>query len=88
MKPHIWSVVLDCPDPEALATFYEQLIELPRVSTEDDQVHLDIAVEDMRAGVERAVELGARVADETSSHYTVPIDPAGHPFCLLQAGGG
>jgi hypothetical protein len=34
-------VVLDCPNPEALATFYEQL-----------------------------------------------IDPAGHPFCLLQAGGG
>jgi hypothetical protein len=32
------SVVIDCPDPHSLATFYSQLIGQPIVSVEDDWV--------------------------------------------------
>lgn len=31
-------LVVDCPDPRALATFYEQLLGLPRVEDGDDWV--------------------------------------------------
>lgn len=33
-------LVVDCPDPGALATFYEQLLGLPRVEDEPDWVTL------------------------------------------------
>lgn len=32
------AVVIDCPDPEALARFYEELLGLSRLSTESDWV--------------------------------------------------
>ncbi|MDE3082247.1 MAG: VOC family protein [Acidobacteriota bacterium] len=48
------------------------------------QVHLDLAVDDLKATSERAVELGARLADvqPAADRYLVLFDPAGHPFCL------
>lgn len=59
-------------------------------------MHLDIAVEDLGAGPERArrylafvehvVSLGARLADyqpRPEHGLTVMLDPAGHPFCLF-----
>lgn len=50
-------------------------------------LHLEIAVDDIDAAVERAVALGARVApyqppDRDQSELRVMLDPAGHPFCL------
>lgn len=45
-------------------------------------VHLDFAVDDLDAGVARALELGARLADhQPQDGVRVMIDPAGHPFC-------
>jgi catechol-2,3-dioxygenase len=38
MIGNLYSVVLDCPDPDALATFYQELLGLPRTSTDDDWV--------------------------------------------------
>ena len=32
----LYSVVLDCPDPDALATFYQELLGLPRARADDD----------------------------------------------------
>ena len=50
------------------------------------QVHLDLAVDDIEAMAERAVELGATLADpQPGETWTVVIDPAGHPFCLTDA---
>lgn len=48
------------------------------------QAHLDIAVDDLAAGVERAMSLGARLASyQPQDDVRVLLDPAGHPFCLF-----
>ena len=51
------------------------------------QVHLDLHVDDLKAAHEEALALGARLlqpADdlEADDTYQVYADPAGHPFCL------
>lgn len=49
------------------------------------QVHLDIAVGDLAAGVARACQLGAvEAAYQPQDDVRVLLDPAGHPFCLFQ----
>ena len=56
----------------------------PREGAQQMQVHLDIAVPDLPAGIARAVELGAvepPVQPQDDVH--VMLDPAGHPFCLF-----
>jgi catechol 2,3-dioxygenase-like lactoylglutathione lyase family enzyme len=46
--------------------------------------HLDIAVEDLEAGVAWAIEVGATLAEhQPQEHVRVMLDPAGHPFCLF-----
>jgi catechol 2,3-dioxygenase-like lactoylglutathione lyase family enzyme len=48
------------------------------------QAHLDIAVDDLDAGVTRAQALGAELAAyQPQDDVRVLIDPAGHPFCLF-----
>jgi catechol 2,3-dioxygenase-like lactoylglutathione lyase family enzyme len=48
------------------------------------QAHLDIAVDDLDAGVARAKALGAGLATyQPQEDVRVMIDPAGHPFCLF-----
>ena len=48
------------------------------------QIHLDLAVDDLAAGVAEAKRLGAIQADfqPAPDRYVVLLDPAGHPFCL------
>ncbi len=48
------------------------------------QIHLDLAVDDLAAGVAQALELGAVQAtvQPAPERYVVLLDPAGHPFCL------
>jgi catechol 2,3-dioxygenase-like lactoylglutathione lyase family enzyme len=38
MIGHLYSVVIDCPEPEALARFYEELLGLSRQSTKSEWV--------------------------------------------------
>jgi|SRR6266508_6450767 len=45
------------------------------------QLHLDLAVDDLDAAHERAIALGARHLD-TQEKFRVYADPVGHPFCL------
>jgi hypothetical protein len=48
------------------------------------QAHFDVAVDDLDAAEQRAVSLGATIADrqpEPASHRIL-LDPAGHPFCV------
>jgi hypothetical protein len=46
--------------------------------------HLDIAVDDLDAGVAQALDLGAVLADyQPQKDVRVMLDPGGHPFCLF-----
>lgn len=48
------------------------------------QMHLDIAVDDLDAGVALAESLGARAAAwQPQDDVRVMLDPEGHPFCLF-----
>jgi catechol 2,3-dioxygenase-like lactoylglutathione lyase family enzyme len=47
------------------------------------QAHLDLMVEDLDAGQERALEVGARRLNAGGERFRVFTDPAGHPFCLV-----
>jgi catechol 2,3-dioxygenase-like lactoylglutathione lyase family enzyme len=56
----------------------------PAPGAQQMMAHLDIAVEDLDAGVAWARDAGARLADfQPQEHVRVMLDPAGHPFCLF-----
>jgi catechol-2,3-dioxygenase len=47
------------------------------------QYHLDLEVDDLDAGEELALRLGAtKFAHQPGTSFRVFADPAGHPFCL------
>jgi predicted enzyme related to lactoylglutathione lyase len=48
------------------------------------QLHLDLAVDDLDAASAYAVSIGARPVEgpERSESFRVFLDPSGHPFCL------
>lgn len=46
------------------------------------QVHLDVLVDDLDAGEQRALELGASRIPHQGESFRVFADPAGHTFCL------
>jgi catechol 2,3-dioxygenase-like lactoylglutathione lyase family enzyme len=55
--------------------------------TQGMQIHLDICVDDVAAGVAWAIACGAteaerQPADRDQNRLRVMLDPAGHPFCL------
>ncbi|MEV0384052.1 VOC family protein [Nonomuraea sp. NPDC050643] len=112
------SVVLDCPDPGALAEFYAKLLGWPILSVEEDwavvsdggprlafqlaadhqpprwpdpdhpqQLHLDLAVDDLDEAEAQTVKIGASKHEHQPSaddEFRVFLDPAGHPFCLCR----
>ena len=48
------------------------------------QLHLDIGVDDLDAGVAWAIECGAsEAAHQPQDGVRVMLDPVGHPFCLF-----
>jgi catechol 2,3-dioxygenase-like lactoylglutathione lyase family enzyme len=56
----------------------------PQPGQQQMMSHLDIGVEDLQAGVDWAVGLGATLAEfQPQEHVRVMLDPAGHPFCLF-----
>ncbi len=112
------SVVLDCPEPKALAGFYAGLLgwkvayeeegwvtlagddqtrlAFQRVSEyvppvwpsaeHPQQFHLDLTVDDMAEAENKVLGLGAVRHEHQpgeGSGWTVFVDPAGHPFCLV-----
>jgi hypothetical protein len=110
-RPVIARIVIDCPDPRALATFYSALLDLPdrELDTPDrvvlagspavafqrsetaaprwpdpaypQQVHLDLATDDVPAARAHASSVGAEPLQTGPDHH-VYADPAGHPFCI------
>lgn len=50
------------------------------------QLHLDFDVDNLDTGEEAVLAIGARKADfQPGTTFRVYLDPAGHPFCLVQA---
>lgn len=50
----------------------------------DKMVHLDVRVDHLHDAVDRAIALGAQLADvQPQERVRVMFDPAGHPFCLF-----
>ena len=114
-------VALDCPDPEALASFYGAITGWPVGYRDDDwvqldgggaatlafqlapdhkppawpdpehpqQLHLDFRVDDLDAGEQAVLALGARKTEvqPEPDAFRVFLDPAGHPFCLVDTSG-
>jgi predicted enzyme related to lactoylglutathione lyase len=54
-------------------------------SRQQMMMHLDIEVADLDKATDRAVALGARIAQhQPQQTVRVMLDPDGHPFCLYQ----
>ncbi len=55
---------------------------------QQQMAHLDLAVSDQKKAVELAISLGATIAaQQFNDGWTVMLDPAGHPFCLVDMPG-
>ncbi|GAA3808715.1 VOC family protein [Sphaerisporangium flaviroseum] len=116
------AVVLDCPEPKALADFYSAVVGWKITKVDDDwvslsdggefrlsfqkaddyqppnwpssdhpqQFHLDLTVDDRKKAEAEVLALGAvkhpHQPGEVDGGFTVFLDPAGHPFCLCDAG--
>ena len=50
------------------------------------QMHLDVQVDDLDVGGEQVLALGATDAGYREGNFRVFLDPAGHPFCLVDVG--
>lgn len=112
------SFVLDCPDPQALARFYAELIGAEIVGHDPDwaeivppssmrpllafqrvegdysppqwpgqlvpqQMHIDVKVDDFDVAEPAVLALGATRTGSEYPTFRVYLDPAGHPFCLV-----
>jgi hypothetical protein len=82
-----WATV-KAPDANAYLGFHGNDLYVrpvwPSVEGQQQQMlHLDFGVDDLAGAVERAVGLGATVADfQPQENVRVMLDPDGHPFCL------
>ncbi|MGW7412121.1 VOC family protein [Streptomyces sp. NPDC054863] len=56
----------------------------PRWPEDELPFHLDLAFDDVAAGEQRLLELGATKPDHQpgGEHWTVLLDPSGQPFCI------
>lgn len=53
------------------------------LGTQQQQAHMDFAVNDLEQAVRHAISCGAKPAEKQfSDSWCVMLDPAGHPFCL------
>lgn len=52
---------------------------------QQQQIHLDFAVDDLKEAERYAISLGARKSPtQFSKRWSVMLDPVGHPFCLVE----
>lgn len=82
-------VILPNPDGGTALSFqteenYRRPVWPPGPEDQQVMAHLDVAVDDLEAGVAWAESLGAVRADhQPNEGVQVMLDPAGHPFCLF-----
>jgi catechol 2,3-dioxygenase-like lactoylglutathione lyase family enzyme len=86
-----WSILRPADGSTKIEIQFEQHYMAPvwpgALNAQGMQIHLDIWVEDVTAGVAWAVACGATEAehqpeDRDRSRLRIMLDPAGHPFCL------
>jgi catechol 2,3-dioxygenase-like lactoylglutathione lyase family enzyme len=81
-------VPLRHPDGGVGLAFQEEPTHVPpvwpqRAGGQQMQLHLDIKVDDLEAGIRHALACGATLAGhQPQDDVRVCFDPAGHPFCL------
>ena len=89
-----WDKVYDGPEGAMLSgdgrsLMFQKVAELTPPAWPDparpQQAHLDLMVRDLDDGEARALALGATRLDGGGEHFRVFADPAGHPFCLIDA---
>jgi predicted enzyme related to lactoylglutathione lyase len=93
-----WSVVHEGPGTAKLAPpegpiyvvfqeapGYEPSVWPPHLGSQRPMMLFDFQVGDLDSAVEEAVALGASVSQhQPQENVRVPIDPAGHSFCLCR----
>lgn len=65
---------------------YKRPVWPPEDNKQQPMSHLDffVKMDELDKEIAHAISCGASIADvQFSSKWTVMIDPAGHPFCLL-----
>jgi predicted enzyme related to lactoylglutathione lyase len=81
----------DVRHPDGVAMFAFQLVDDYRApqwpgQESPQQMHIDVDVDDLDVGEAAVLALGARIHDhQPGTTFRVFLDPAGHPFCLVQA---
>jgi hypothetical protein len=92
MHGRLHHVIVDCPDPGALANFYSTLLNEPITYVSDDFV---VAANETTSGIafQRVPDHRAPTWPDSTVpqqlHFDVMVedvfaDPAGHPFCLIK----
>lgn len=78
-------VVIESADGQSRLAFQRAHGRSPkwRDPARPQQIHLDIAVDDLAAAADRAARLGATKLAEPAAHRRIFADPEGHPFCLV-----
>jgi catechol 2,3-dioxygenase-like lactoylglutathione lyase family enzyme len=79
-----WVVIGDAPDRPGLAFQRAPDLEPPGwpEGKPPQQMHLDIAVDDIEQAEEQALSLGAELLPGGGAAFGVYRGPSGHPFCL------
>ncbi len=88
-----WKIEESAPDWAKIRADYGQLICFQQVADYTppnwpgqqvpQQFHLDVDVDDLDAGEEAVLKLGATKHEyQPGTTFRVFLDPAGHPFCL------
>jgi hypothetical protein len=84
MHENHWVVIGDAADRPGLAFQLAPDLQPPSWPGADppQQMHLDIAVDDIEQAEEYALSLGAVRLPGGGATFRVYSDPSGHPFCL------
>lgn len=81
-----WITIGDAEDRPALAFQRVEDYRPPQWPGQEvpQQVHLDVRVKDLDEAERQVLETGATSLKRGTDAFRVYLDPAGHPFCVVQ----
>ena len=62
---------------------YEKPVWPEKENHQQQMMHLDFYSDNVERDVQHAINCGATLANIQSGDWTILIDPAGHPFCIV-----
>ena len=91
-KGEMWGSPVIEPEDKSISIYFMQEDDyVPPVWPEEEgkqqkSIHLDFVTDNYEETVEKALRLGAVKASlqVAPDHFTVLIDPQGHPFCMCR----